>query len=250
MSSRSPSQVHVLVLVDRERAVPRLDDAERVAVALVELDRHHEQVLEVDVAVRILPPLVVAEDALHQLRWDRRVVLAQAVEVRLGRQPPVLRPLDLGREVDGGRELVRHRQRVADPAQRERLRGEHAQLLHLAEEPELRERGGVERRGTDALHAEPGEARAHLARRLVGERHCQELLGDERVGRDLVRDPVRDRRGLARARAGEDADRSAHRLRGEPLLRVERAEDDVGVHGTSNRREGAGRSRAKSATRV
>ena len=70
-----------MVLVDRERAVPRLDDAKRIAIALVELDRHDlEQVLEVDVAVGLLPPLVVAEDALHELRGDRRFVLAEAVE--------------------------------------------------------------------------------------------------------------------------------------------------------------------------
>ena len=66
---------------------------------------------------------------------------------------------------------------------------------------ELRQRRRVEGRRAHAGHAEPLEPRAHLARRLVGERDREDLRRRERARGDLVRDPVRDRRRLARARA-------------------------------------------------
>src|SRR5204862_2734146 len=48
--------------------------------------------------------------------------------------------------------------------------------------------------------------------------------------RDLVRDPPRDRRRLARPGAGENADRPANRLDGPPLLVVQAREDALRVH--------------------
>ena len=49
--------------------------------------------------------------------------------------------------------------------------------------------------------------------------------GANAPGRDLVRDPPRDRRRLPGAGAGEDADRPAHRLGGAPLLGIQTVED-------------------------
>jgi hypothetical protein len=230
LEQRLLEEVHVLVLVDGECAVPRLDHAQRVRVALEQADRAREQVLEVDGAALLLAPLVVTEHALHQLRRDRRLVLAEPIEIGLGRQAPVLRPLDLGREIGRSGELVRHRERVADRAERQHLRREDLQVRHLPEVRELRERGGVEGRRAHALDAERREPRPHLARGLVGERDREDLLGEKRAGRDLVRDPMRDRRRLAGARPGEDADRTPHGLRGQPLLRVQPSEDPLLVH--------------------
>ena len=230
LEQRLLEQVHVLVLVDGERPVACLHDTERVRVALVQLDRTSEQILEVHRAALLLAAFVVAEHALHQLRRDRRLVLAETVEVRLRRQSSVLGPLDLGREVCCGRELVRHRQRVADRAERQHLRGEDLQVRHLPEERELRECRGVEGRRAHALDPQRSEPCSHRARRLVGERDREDLLGDERSGRDLVRDPVGDRGRLPRACPGQDADRPADRLCGPPLLRVQPPEDLLLVH--------------------
>src|SRR5207249_5053433 len=46
----------------------------------------------------------------------------------------------------------------------------------------------------------------------------------DRSGRNLVRDAPSDRRRLARAGTREDADRSAHGVRGAPLLSVQAVE--------------------------
>ena len=100
--------------------------------------------------------------AAHGLAGIGASVLAEAVEVRLRRQPPVLRPLHLRREVDGGRELVRHRQR-ADPAQRQRLRRRaDASLLIFPKKEAARARpSGTSRRGRAPRRAERAE-RAYL----------------------------------------------------------------------------------------
>jgi hypothetical protein len=88
----------------------------------------------------------------------------------------------------------------------------------------------VEGRSAHTLDPQRREPGAHRSRRLVGEGDREDLLGDERAGGDLVRDPVRDRRRLAGACPGEDADRPAHGLRGLPLLGVQPAEDELLVH--------------------
>ena len=165
------------------------------------------------------------EDAHHQVLRDRRLVAVQGAAIGVGCQPPVLGPLDLGREVAGGPEAERARQRVADLAQQERLGGEDPPRSLAARAPQLGERRRVERARLDALDAEPCEPRAHLARRLVGEGDGEQLVRAERAGRDLPRDPARDRGRLAGARAGEDADRPAHRFGSAPLLGVQAVEN-------------------------
>ena len=73
LEQRLLQQVHVLVLVDRERAVLRAERLARALVALEELHRELEQVLEVDGALGRLALLVLAVDALHQVERDRRL---------------------------------------------------------------------------------------------------------------------------------------------------------------------------------
>ena len=95
---------------------------------------------------------------------------------------------------------------------------------------QLTQRRRVERPRRDAADAEPLQPPAHLGRCLDGERDREDLVGLELADRDLVRDPARDRRRLSRSRAGEDADRPAHRLDGAALLRVQPGEDGILVH--------------------
>ena len=110
-------------------------------------------------------------------------------------------------------ELVRRRQRVRERGDQRRLVVEHvgtgARPSALPQLVQVRQRRRVERPGLDALDAEPGQPALELARGLLGERDRQDLLGRERVGGDLVGDPMRDRGRLAGAGAGQDGDRAA-----------------------------------------
>src|SRR4029079_13397425 len=96
-------------------------------------------------------------------------------------------------EVAGGPEAVRLREAVPDLPEHQRLGGEDPPHPVGREVPELRERGRVEGACTYAVCPELREARAHLARGLVGERDGEDLVRGERSRRDLVRDPPRDR---------------------------------------------------------
>ena len=96
----------------------------------------------------------------------------------------------------------------------------------------------MERARLDALGAEPLEPRAHLAGGLVREGDREDLGGLEGAGQHLVRDPVRDRRRLARAGAREDAHRAAHGLDRFTLLRVQAFEDEFRSH-SAQLRDGA-----------
>ncbi len=230
LEQRLLEQVDVLVLVDRERSVARAERVGRGRVLVVEPDRQLEQILEVDASLPLFLVLVAAEDADHQVGRDRRLVPVERLDVRVGRQAPVLRPLDLAGQVAERPELVRRRQRAADRLERQRLRRQHLAEPVADEVPELRERGGVERARLDALRAELLKPGTHLAGGLVGERDGEDLGRLERAGQDLVRDPARDRRRLARAGAREDADRPAHGLDRRALLRVETGEDVFRSH--------------------
>ena len=216
-------QVDVLVLVDREREIAVAELACRVGALVEEPDGPLEQVLEVDRAGGRLALLVLAVDARHQVGWDRR--LGRVIQVVGGADAPVLRPFDLGGEVAGRPEAVRAGQAVRDLPQEERLGGEDLARRTALEIGQLREGRGVEGPRLDTRGAEGREARAELARGLVRERDREDLGGLERARRDLVRDPPRDRCRLARAGAGEDADRAGHLLRGTALLGIEPVED-------------------------
>src|SRR5581483_7150217 len=224
LEQRLLEQVDVLVLVDGERVVL---GAERHRGALVVLEHAHgafEQVLEVEEPFRLLTPLIVEVDARHQIRGDRRLAVLGGVEVVLGVDAAVLRPVDLGGKVARRPELVGRAQTVADLAEEERLRRKDAAEPVRCEMPELPERRGVERAGAHAGYAERRETRAQFAARLVGERHRHDPGRIERAGLDLLRDSAGDRRRLAGACAREDADGAAHRLGGAPLLRVQAGE--------------------------
>ena len=225
LEERLLQQVDVLVLVDRERAVALAEGRQRRLVLVEQADRQLEQVFEVDEPAFGLPRLVGAKDALHQVVRERRLVVAELAPVGRRGQAPVLRPLDLRGEVGQRPEAERAGQRPRDRQQHRRLRREQLAELLAAEVAELGERGRVEGARGDAGDAQARQPRAHLGRRLVREGDGEDLAGRERSRRDLVRDPPRDRRRLARARAREDADRPAHGLDRAPLLGVELGED-------------------------
>ncbi len=168
---------------------------------------------------------------MREIGRERRLVIAERRDVRLRRQPPVLRPLDLRREIARRAELVRRGQPVADLPQEQRLRREDPARV-AGEAAQQRERRRVERRRAHALDAERREPRraARPAALSVNVTATSSAAG-ERPARDLPRDPPGDRRRLAGAGAGEDADRPARRLDGGALLRVQPGEDPLGVQG-------------------
>ena len=107
-------KVHVLVLVDRECAVLRAEGGRGSVVALEQAHRALQQILEIDQALGLLAPLVVAVDARHQVDGDRRLAVGCGRGIAAGVDAAVLRPLDLGGEVARRPELVGTRQPVAD----------------------------------------------------------------------------------------------------------------------------------------
>ena len=87
-------------------------------------------------------------------------MVAELREVAVGRDPAVLRPFDLGREVAGGPEPVRARQRVRDPAQRQRLRRDDLADALGRVLVQLTERRGVERANACTPGAPSASSRA------------------------------------------------------------------------------------------
>ena len=93
--------------------------------------------------------------------------------------------------------------------------------------------------GLDPARAEHPQPGAHLARRPGGERDREHLGGGVDPGVHAVRDPVRDRPGLAGAGAGQHPHRSAQHLGHPPLLRVEGRQQ--ALRGWRGRRRGHAR---------
>src|SRR6185437_2420785 len=244
VEERLLEEVDVLVLVDRERVVARAEGLARRLVLVIQADGELEQVLEVEKALRFLAALVAREDARHEVGRDRGLVLAEPLEVRRRPQAAVLRPLDLIREVGERAKAERPRERARALLDEERLRREDGAGPLRSEMMELSERGRVKGSRRNSRHAEAREPGAHLAGGLVGERDGEDLGRGERASHDLVGDAARYRRRLAGARAGQDADRPAHRLDRAALLRVQALEDP----GCSHRSTLGGRSVARQPT--
>ena len=153
VEQRLLQQVHVLVLVDRERVVA-LAELRCDVVVVERRDRALEQILEVHQPLVALEELVLLVDPVHDVVGHRRGVPVQRVEVPRGRDPPVSCPLDLGREVAGGAELERRRQPADQVVDEQRLRGEDLPDCVGAKVAQLRQRRRVEGARAHASHAE------------------------------------------------------------------------------------------------
>jgi hypothetical protein len=207
-------RVHVLVLVDHE--VP-----ERVAhlvgrAAVLEHDGggQLEHRLEVDQVPLAPQPFVAVVDERHGLRSGR----GRAAR-RRGGAGVFLRP-DLGRlgPLDLAGRVGQPRAVQMDP----RLLGRLAHQAHLgidqlrrptADHPrpevfQLAQRGRVEGGRPHLCGAELPEPAAQLARRPDGEGQGQHVRRVHHPDGGGVRDPVRDRAGLAGPGAGQHADRA------------------------------------------
>ena len=247
-------RVHVLVLVHGERGEPRPDLLDGLGM-LVEQPQHEpEHVLEIEPPHRALAPLVAVVDAKHQVGGDRRLVVAELVEVPPGRDHPVLRPLDLAGELAAGEELVRRGQPVGERRDERSLVVEHLgeRLAGVCgpQPRELRERGRVERARLHALDAERREPGPQLPRGLVREGHREDLGRLERSAPHLARDAMRDRGGLAGPRPGKDRDRPSERERRLTLGLVQAGEDALEFGHRSDPNTEEGRTRARPRARV
>ncbi len=127
VEQRGLQRVHVLELVDGERVEPFADRLGRRRIRVEHLDREPEHVLEVDLAVRLLAPLVALVHAEHQLGRDRRLVVRalELGQVVLRSDHAVLRPLDLTGQLAPRQELVGSGQGVRERGDERRLVIQH-----------------------------------------------------------------------------------------------------------------------------
>jgi hypothetical protein len=225
-------RVHVLELVDEEVAEPpALRIAER-AVGLQGGGAMGQEVVEVDEALALLLLLVPGEPLRHDARrsGDPAGGGGGGRGVPVGRDEPGLRPLDLGRQLGGAQAVVSVDDRPQD-AGLVLQQCRRAAVAPLPPGAELRPGRGVERAGgRDVAQPEAPEPAGQLAGRLAGEGEGQDMAwigvaGDRPPGDAPGEDP-----GLARARAGLDAQRVRRVGDSPPLVRVEPHQQRVGVH--------------------
>ena len=232
--------VRVLVLVDEDVAERLAPALERLGEALEDLNREHEQVVEVDRVRGVQAPLVqlvrLGDRLIPEGRDARRVLLR--------RDELVLRARDLR----------------MDAARREALRVLPELLEACLDEPHLvlvvvdREgRAVAEPLGLAAQHAAAGrvegedpdrprrlpehplEPLAHLPRRLVRERDREDLVRLHAARADEVRDAVREDARLPRAGAGDDEERALGREHGLALGLVQVGEVALGGRDATGR---------------
>ena len=225
-------RVGVLVLIDHEPALARAHGRDGRRVGLQELDRLDQHVLEVEAPGACLGPLVVAIEPGEEFRWDGRPALP-ILDPALGRNAPHLGPLDDIGEVLGGREAVPAGQASRQGDQELELRGQDARQGFCGvpggpEEAQLRERGGVERARHDTRVTQRRHALDHLACRLVGEGHEQDLIGLDDAGLDGVGGTSADHPRLARACSGQDDQRTTRGPDGLALSLVEVGQQALG----------------------
>ena len=96
---------------------------------------------------------------------------------------------------------------------------------------QLAQRGGVEGARLSLGNTQLGQAVAHFEGRTLREGHGEHVGRVEGTDGRPVRDAVRDRAGLAGARARQDGERARH-LRGDgALIGVQCLQQFLGVHG-------------------
>ena len=225
-------RVEVLGLVDEQ--VPEAPPSRRreVAVVLQRFDGEAEHVVEVDHAA---PPLVVAVvgeaggDAGRLPSGGLSPGTSRLARVRLGRDGPRRRPVDLGDRSSSSAATVR-RSRARGGAGRRRASA--AGRLRSAQRwRNSREHHRVERAGLDPLaEPEPGQPAAQLARRLARERERQRVAGVGGAGHDAVGDPPGEHSGLAGTGSGDDRDQPRVGGDGVALFGVQIVEQRRGVH--------------------
>jgi len=210
--------VGVLVLVDQHLAEPAPVVLGHSGEGLQQVDRRHDQVVEVQ-RVRLPQPRLVAG-------VDRRQHLVEAVR-RARRRP---RRPRVGLRVDelvleGGdpprerlcRELLRVKVQLAGHQGEQPLgvggvvdRERRPQAEGGRLTPQDPHAGGVERGDPHGPRRRADQRRdplAHLPGRLVGERDGQHLTGPHLPGGQLVRDPVGQHPGLAGPGSRDDQQR-------------------------------------------
>ena len=72
LEQRLLEEVDVLILVDRECAIPRAELGGGLLVLVEQADRALEEILEVDEPQLALPPLVSPEHSFHEVGWKSR----------------------------------------------------------------------------------------------------------------------------------------------------------------------------------
>ena len=235
-------RVRVLVLVHAEPALAGPDGLGGLLVALEEVDRLQQEVIEVDAVLARLLTLVVPVKLNEQVGGDRGLSRPCSLLVLARDDAPRLGPLDLVGEVLRGREAVVARELARDaPDDRrlgvQQLRERLAVVAQRPEEAQLAQGMGVERARRHAPQPEVAQPRNHLARRLVRERHDQCLVrGDHARGDRVGRAPA-DHPRLAAPGPGEDRYGAGRGEDGLALLGIQVREQVIGG--------GAGRGRSR-----
>jgi hypothetical protein len=111
----------------------------------------------------------------------------------------------------------------------EHLRQRPAVVARRPEVPELGERVGVERPGDHPAEAERSQPLDHLAGRLVGEGHDEDLLRRHVARPDGIRGATADHPGLAGAGPREDCNRAGHGFRRLALTGVQVGDERLEV---------------------
>ena len=236
--------VRVLILVHQNIAPESLVILQHVGAVPEQVDRQHQEVVEVHRLARLEPLLVEAVDLRRPFfREIRRHpgVLARSEHLVLCAADP-----------------RRHRARAHHPlAQAQPLQAvlDQAQLVGVVvdheavPEAQLRmpfaqnaDAGGVKRPQRDVQAARAQEllhALAHLVGGLVGECHRQDLPRWHAATRDQVGDASRDDAGLAGPGAGQDQERAVAVLHRLSLRRIEIGQNGIFEHRPMNSFRGA-----------
>ena len=218
-------EVDVLILIDEDVAELRLIAHARFVVALEQLDRAPDQIVEIE-AVRLFEAAFVFAIDLRVALADERGILRL---VGIGRPQVILRFGDLGErgarsdlalvEIEIVQDLANDRALVRIVHDRE-VRGDPDLATVAAQNAHAHrvERAHPEIARDRADHAL--QARFHLAGSLVRKGHGEDPVRKDLLLVEQVRDPVREHARFARTGTCEDEDRAIGLFDRSPLYVV------------------------------